>query len=177
MQNPFLDADQNIFLPIEKITQLQMEAGERIIKSQANLLGELYSKSLVFSDTLFAKSTFDGVWQAQQEFLSDCGASFFNTAEENVGVISDANDKIMSIVQDSLSDIPSMTDARAVAESIITGDMDASGATKRPAPQPVTQASKQTKEVPGPAAKKPAPAAKKATSKTANQAKSEPADS
>lgn len=177
MQNPFLDADQNIFLPIEKITQLQMEAGERIIKSQANLLGELYSKSLVFSDSLFAKSTFDGVWQAQQEFFSDCGTSFFNTAEENVSVISDANDKIMSIVQDSISEIPSMTDVQAVAESIITGDVEANGATKRPAPQPVKQASKQTKEVPGPAAKKPAPAAKKApsktaTSKTVNSAKS-----
>lgn len=177
MQNPFLDADQNIFLPFEKIIQLQMEAGERIIKSQTNLLSEICSKSLVYSDTLFAKSTFDGVWQAQQEFFSDCGASLYNTAEENIGVINDANEKIVSIVQDSLSDIPSMTEAQAAAESIIKGDAPASGAAKRPAPQPVKQASKQTKESPRPGAKKAAPSAKKAPAKAANTTEAEPANS
>lgn len=118
MQNPFLDAGQDYLKPLEQITQLQMAAGERLLKSQTSLIGELFNQSLHYSQACIGKTTADDWMKAQQAFFSDVGDKIRHATEDSMGVWSDTQEKIIAIMQSSMPEVPSVLDLKMVPVAV-----------------------------------------------------------
>lgn len=159
MQNPFLDAGQQYFKPFEQISQLQMEAGERLVKSQSALMSELFNQGMAYTETMMGKSSVDEYIKAQQTFFSDMGEKMRHMAEDSIDVWTDTNEKIVAILQQSMpSNLQAFSKDAAEMMTPATAKKTVTSATKKAAP--AKKAAAETRKTTKKAVEKTAEAAK-----------------
>lgn len=165
MENFFLDSSNDYFKSFEKIAQLQMEAGEKLLKSQSELWSEIVDQGMAYTEIMMGQTSPDDFMKAQQTFFDGIGTRVKNITEESIGVITETNEKMAAMFN-----VPTMSTSASSATPKATKPTPAA----KPKPAAVKASSKTKKK---PAAKRTSTKAKSTTDTTAAEPKPTSADS
>lgn len=113
MFEQYLEQTERFFRPMNEIWALQTQAAETLSKTNSALFSEAWQGGVTLAQSLAAQKSFDDALKLQQQYWQGLTQKVQHAAEENQSVLTNVNQKIADVMQN--------TSAADMAEDVAAG--------------------------------------------------------